>query len=193
VIENHKKYFVKKRTQRSIPSLGVLKKTLSITDAEIRSFYNLIDNENAYSRVYGTYKSSGEERVVYNPHALVRKIQRRINQRIFNPTKPKEGLIIWPFYLYGSIPNVYSYNQGVLEKHSKDYISCAQNHCLRSSILKIDISDFYENIHRSDVYRIFNVVLSYPSDVSNLLSDFCCFDDKIPQGGLTSSFIASAA
>lgn len=186
-------YYVKKRVSRSIPSLGVLKKTLSITDSEITQFYALLDNGKAYRKVVGTFKSSGVERLVYDPDPLVRKIQRMINSRIFNPKKPKEGLILWPTYLYGSVPNTYYLNEGKLELQSRDYISCAKNHCLRKSVLKVDISDFYENIHREDVFNIFKNVLKYKDDVSNILADFCTYEDKIPQGGLTSSFIASTA
>jgi RNA-directed DNA polymerase len=185
-------YYVKKRTKRSIRSLGVLKKTLSLTDDEINFFYKLLDNGKAYKKVEGTLKSTGDERLVYNPHNLVRKIQRMINSRIFNPIKPKAGLIIWPSYLYGSIPNTTTIHNGKSEIESRDYISCAQNHCLAKSILKVDITDFYENIHRESVYEIFFKVLDYSNDVSNMLTDFCCFEDKIPQGALTSSFIASA-
>lgn len=192
VVTQNYQYYVKKRTSRSIRTLGVLKKTLSITDVEITEFYTLLNNGEAYSKVSGSFKSSGTERLIYDPHQLVRKIQRRINSRIFNPKKPKEGLIIWPSYLYGSVPNGYQIENGKLKVISRDYISCAQNHCLRPSILKVDISDFYENIHREDVVQIFENVLQYSKEVSELLADFCCFENKIPQGALTSSFIASA-
>lgn len=185
-------YHVKKRTNRAIPSLSVLKKTLSITDDEINSFYDLIKEDLAYKRVLGHMKSSGEERLVYDPHPLVRKIQKMINSRIFNPKKPKEGLIVWPPYIYGSIPNTVKWINGQVEVTSRDYISCARNHCLTKSILKVDISDFYENIHRQDVYDIFNKILQYQDDVSSMLADFCTYNDRVPQGGLTSSFLASA-
>nr|WP_275440214.1 reverse transcriptase family protein [Pseudoalteromonas sp. Of11M-6] len=169
-----------------------MKRALSISDTEIDSFYELIKEGKAYKRVLGHLKSSGDERLVYDPHPLVRKIQRLINSRVFNPRKPKEGLIVWPPYLYGSVPNTVKVIKGKVEVTSRDYISCAKNHCLTKSILKIDIKDFYENIHKSDVFDIFSKVLKYPDDVSTLLADFCTYKDKIPQGGLTSSFIASA-
>ncbi|KPZ71197.1 Reverse transcriptase (RNA-dependent DNA polymerase) [Pseudoalteromonas sp. P1-26] len=191
-MKTHFQYHIKKRTNRSIPSIGVLKRTLSITDEEFDSFYTLIANDDAYKKVSGHFKSSGDERLVYNPHPLVRKIQRMINSRIFNPKKPKEGVVIWPKYLYGSVPNTLKWVDGKLEVFHRDYISCAKNHCLTKSILKVDISDFYENIHWQDVYEIFNKVFKYADDVSKALADFCTYDNKVPQGGLTSSFIASA-
>ncbi|WP_241669201.1 hypothetical protein [Pantoea agglomerans] len=43
-------------------------------------------------------KINGDTRDVYDPHQLIRRIQKRINNRIFKP------LIIWPNYIYGSVP-----------------------------------------------------------------------------------------
>lgn len=183
---------MKKRTTRSIPSLTVLKKTLEITDIDIDKFKRLIKYNEAYQEVKGHYKSSGAERLVYDPHPLIRKIQKNINNRIFNPKRPKQGLVVWPSYLYGSIPNNFIQQEGQWVSQSRDYISCASNHCLSKSLLKVDISDFYENIHKADVISVFKDVLNYPSDVSEMLAEFCCFEDRIPQGALTSSFIASA-
>ena len=40
--------------------------------------------------------------------------------------------------------------------------------------------------------NIFKTVLNYPADVSLMLANFCCYEDRIPQGALTSSYIASA-
>jgi len=43
-------------------------------------------------------KINGDVRDVYDPHPLIRRIQKRINNRIF------KELILWPEYIYGSVP-----------------------------------------------------------------------------------------
>ncbi|MBQ0533300.1 RNA-directed DNA polymerase [Providencia huaxiensis] len=127
-------------------------------------------------------KSSGDVRIVYNPAHLIRKIQKRINNRIFKP------LILWPNYLFGSIPkNELDKKEGI-DRH---YIACARKHCEAKTILKVDIKNFFDNIHRDIVYDVFKKVLKYKGEALEYLVDICCFGDKIVQGALTSSYIAS--
>ncbi|WP_163373420.1 reverse transcriptase family protein, partial [Enterobacter hormaechei] len=59
------------------------------------------------------------------------------------------------------------------------------------TILKVDIKNFFDNIHRDIVYSIFQRVFKFKGEVLNYLTDICCYDHKIVQGALTSSYIAS--
>lgn len=129
-------------------------------------------------------KKDGSMRMIYNPHYLIRKIQRRINKRIFsNP-----NVIKWPDHIFGSIPNQIDDNDGHIPK---DYISCARLHCGSKSILTIDIKDFFDNIHQVYVEDIFLEFLKYDKKVAAALADICCLDSHLVQGALTSSYIAS--
>ncbi len=110
------------------------------------------------------------------------------NSRIFHPKHQKGGLITWPSYLFGAVPN----NPASSADSNRDYISCAAVHCGAKSILKIDISNFFDNIHESEVFKIFKDLLKFPEDVSAYLTDICCFNKNVVQGALTSSYIASA-
>ncbi|CAO1660028.1 MULTISPECIES: reverse transcriptase family protein [unclassified Salinicola] len=56
--------------------------------------------------------------------------------------------------------------------------------------VKIDIKDFFDNIHRDHVINIFQDILHYPKEISETLTDLCTFNDCLPQGGLTSSYLA---
>lgn len=123
-------------------------------------------------------KNDGRIRFVYNPCQLLRKIQRRIKNRIFNN-------IIWPTYLYGSIPSS--------EDCTNDYIACATKHCGAKSLIKMDIENFFDNISEHLVKRIFLEIMHYSDEVSNILTVICCHDGHVPQGGITSSYIASLA
>ncbi len=170
-----------KKTKQVIASIPNLCSALDITTDELNKAL-LLSSEERY--VQGKVsKSDGSYRDVYNPHNLIRKIQRRINRRIFIK------LVDWPSYIFGSIPNNVDKNGQVLE--AKDYVNCAAQHCLAKSLLKMDLKDFFNNIHIDHVKEMFERFFDYPKDVSDALSNICCRGDSLVQGALTSSYIAS--
>lgn len=170
-----------KKTDESIASIENLCNTLDISLKEINEALSLSPDERYVYRKIP--KSDGSYREVYNPHNLIRKIQRRINRRIFIK------LVKWPSYIFGSIPNNVDSVGQVLE--AKDYVSCAFQHCQSKSLLKMDLKDFFNNVHIDHVHDIFEGFFNYPSEVSRVLSDLCCREDSLVQGALTSSYIAS--
>ncbi|MFV7785287.1 reverse transcriptase family protein [Shewanella marisflavi] len=175
-----------KRSKKSISNLDNLLKALDITPLQYSEAINIAPDER-YSKI-SIPKSNGQSRTVYNPHKHIRRIQRRINKRIFNQRHHKGGLISWPSYLFGSIPN----NPHEIESNKKDYISCASEHCMAKSILKLDIADFFDNINETHVTHIFEKLLHFNEEVSKILTDICCHERNVVQGALTSSYIASA-
>lgn len=184
----------RRRYSSSISNLDNLLSALDISEQEYIAFNNLLPDER-YKKFH-IPKSDGTSRQVYSPHKLVRKIQRRIVRRIFgsparkkwDKLKPNGGAIIWPSYIYGSVPNDFYDNKSI----SKDYVACASNHCGCKSVLKIDIKTFFDNITPDLVFDVFNKLLKYPRSVSNALVNICCYNGMLIQGALTSSYIASA-
>ncbi|MGI1998727.1 reverse transcriptase family protein [Shewanella frigidimarina] len=175
-----------KRTNHSISNIENLLKALDIS---LEQYSEVLDipEQNRYVKS-SIPKSNGAERVVHNPHKNIRRIQRRINKRIFNQRHRKGGLISWPSYLYGSIPN----NPLKSDIEKKDYIACASQHCESRSILKMDIQNFFDNIQEEHVYDVFKGLLHFPDIVSKALTSICCHEGSVIQGALTSSYIASA-
>lgn len=165
----------------SISNIANLCAVLDISEAELNSALALPSSER-YARKT-TPKKDGSDRVIFNPHYLIRKIQRRINRRIFATNE----VISWPDHIFGSIPN--QLDEDIIV--GKDYISCARKHCGAKSILTIDIKDFFDNIHQHYVLDVFKNFLKYDETVSQVLSDICCMDSHVVQGALTSSYIAS--
>lgn len=166
----------------SISSIANLCSALDITKAEL-DLACALDPESRYVQ-REIPKKDGSTRIVNNPHYLIRKIQHRINTRIFS-----NGQIIkWPDYIFGSIPNDPTSNSFVFEK---DYISCARQHCRAKSILSVDIKDFFNNITINQVESIFSNFLKYSNDVSKVLANICCKGDAVVQGALTSSYLAT--
>jgi RNA-directed DNA polymerase len=182
VVEPDVRYDPIKESSGSISSIDSLCAALDITSRELSEALAL-SVEERYQRKE-TAKKDGSTRVVYNPHFLIRKIQRRINKRIFsNPT-----VISWPNHIFGSIPNDPEENSPA---SNKDYINCVRQHCGAKSVLTLDIKDFFDNIHREQVTSIFLKFLMYPKIVSETLADICCRDQSVAQGALTSSYIAT--
>jgi len=190
-------YDFKKTSINVIANFDSLIDTLGVTKKEFHDALALPDNKKYTS--FPISKSDGSKRTVYSPHKNIRRLQRRINRRIFNSKDyKKNGLISWPSYLYGSIPNdprindTLSASSELMIDNSKDYIACAKNHCGARAIMKMDISNFFDNIHENQVFTIFKKLLKFPDEVSKALTSICCFQGSVIQGALTSSYIASA-
>src|SRR5690606_24769311 len=158
-----------------IASIANLAAALDFSEAELIEVAAL---ERKY-KVHEKDKMDGSKRIVHSPSKRVRLVQNRIKNRIFSGAK----IISWGSYLYGSIPKV--------NDVSRDYVECASVHARAKSLLKIDVSSFFDNIHYDLVLDLFLIFFKYPEDVSKILSDICTFEGRVPQGGLTSSYIAA--
>jgi Retron-type reverse transcriptase len=66
----------------------------------------------------------------------------------------------------------------------------AQLHRHDSCIFKIDLKDFFHNIHREKVFYLF-YSLGYNKLVSNILSNICTYNDVLPQGAVTSPSLSN--
>ncbi|WP_320349472.1 reverse transcriptase domain-containing protein, partial [Castellaniella sp.] len=131
----------------SIATISALCNALDITSSEVTQALSLSASERYQEHTVP--KPNGSCRTVHNPHHLIRKIQRRINKRIFsNP-----DVILWPDHVFGSIPND---DLSISPAAEKDYVNCARQHCESKSILSIDIKDFFDNIHKDKVREIFS-------------------------------------
>lgn len=171
-----------KISKGSIANIDALCIALNITAKELSEALALPMEERYEER--SVPKRDGSARTVYKPHYLIRKIQRRINRRIFsNP-----AIITWPDHVFGSVPNSASYISSVIER---DYVNCVRQHCGAKSIASIDIKNFFDNVHYDKVLKIFIEFFKYPSDVSKILTNICCKESNLVQGALTSSYLAT--
>jgi RNA-directed DNA polymerase len=112
----------------SIASVDNLCAALAIERVELDSALALDESQKYLAD--SVPKADGTLRTVYNPHRLIRRIQRRINKRILSPA----GMIAWPEFIYGSLPNQRDGEQLI----SKDYVACAGRHCGAKSVLKME-------------------------------------------------------
>lgn len=171
-----------KVSKNSISNRENLCNVLRVSDEFLTSVLALTQDER-YSKKDNVKKAGGVSRPIYNPHRFLRKIQKRINIAIFS----NNYVIRWPHFIYGSVPN--QNNKDGYDR--KDYVSCAGRHCGAKSLLKVDVSSFFDNIHQDIVFSIFFDFLKYDEDVAKILTNLCCHNSHLVQGGLTSSYIAS--
>jgi RNA-directed DNA polymerase len=179
-----KRYGPEKLTSKSISNVTNLCEALDVSMIELQEALELPPSERYVSKP--VEKNDGSLRYVFKPHYLVRRIQRRINNRIFKGS-PK-SIIAWPDHLFGSIPN-FTDDSG--EEIVKDYVHCAARHCGAKSLLKVDIQNFFDNVHSDQVSHIFKNFFHYPEDVCSVLTDLCTHEGHLVQGGLNSSYLAS--
>ncbi len=67
---------------------------------------------------------------------------------------------------------------------------CAEKHKNNLYVLKLDLKKFYPSIKRKKVYYAF-LNIGYNADISNLLTNICVVDDELPQGAVTSPYLAN--
>ncbi|TMO45128.1 MULTISPECIES: reverse transcriptase family protein [unclassified Pseudoalteromonas] len=161
-----------------INSKAHLAKVLNIDISDIDDVLNMPLDKRYRPPKNPILKSDGTIRKIFNPHRKVRFLQRRINNRI------NKQCIRWPSYIYGSIPKS-------IENGNRDYVECAHKHCGAKSILKVDISNFFDNIQEFHVKNMFKNLFRYSDEVSEIITNICCYGDRVVQGALTSSYIAS--
>jgi RNA-directed DNA polymerase len=160
-----------KATEKSISNLANLAGALQISEELLHEALSLPQDQR-----YTPHRPKGGNRLVYRPHSLIRKIQRKIKTRIL------VDLVKYPKYLYGSISD---------KNFPRDYIRCAQIHCLRKSVLKIDITKFFDNIGADVVEDIYADFFCFPHEVVAALENLCTYEGKVPQGAPTSSHLAN--
>lgn len=168
------------KSNAPISTLLKLSQTLSISVDELREIEALPDDEK-YTRK-DLPKADGSNRVVYSLHPKMRLVQSRINKRIF------KELLVFPPFLFGSVP---SKNDGVDSNVKRDYVSCAKAHCGAKTVLKVDISNFFDNIHKDLVRDVFSNVINIQDEALDYVTKICCKGDFVVQGALTSSYIAT--
>lgn len=86
---------------------------------------------------------------------------------------------------------VSQYSLGFLKsENGSPLVQCAERHKNNLYILKMDLKDFFPSVRRERVYKQF-LQLGYDKYASNLLANICTLNDKLPQGAVTSPYLAN--
>lgn len=120
-------------------------------------------------------KPNGGIRITYRLKPRLKKIQQRIIEQIFHK-------VDYPFYLQGSIKD---------ESYPRDYINNASLHAGQYIIIREDISSFFPSIKASIVLRMWQLFFHFPKDVAKILTQLTTYQETVPQGAPTSSYISN--
>jgi len=159
-----------------IASIEALATTLGIHPKLLQDLANKIDDSYTGFEIKSKTKDGKiKSRDVLEPKHELKKLQKRINSRIFEHVE-------YPDYLQGGIKD---------EESPRDYVANAKRHANANQIICIDIKSFYPNIKAKYVKDIFQYFFHFPPDVSELLTKLVTYKGKVPQGGCTSSYLAN--
>lgn len=118
-------------------------------------------------------KHDGSFRTIYAPVYSLKLVQRWVLENILYKIKVSE-------YSYG-FKN---------DKNGSPLVACGNAHKENLYLLKMDIKDFYPSIQRKQVYRQF-INVGYNTYAANLLTNLCYCKDGLPQGAVTSAYLAN--
>lgn len=160
----------KEQSNEFLLSLNLIDKDIP-DSKKIKTLYAISNKVESNYNVYKIKKHNGSYRTIYAPKPLLKSIQRKILKNILNNKQISE---------YAK-----AYHHGISLKDN------AYPHLNKKIILKLDIIDFFENINFYDVYKnCFNTPY-FPESVGHLLTYFCTYESRLPQGAPTSSYISN--
>ncbi|WP_232906068.1 hypothetical protein [Pseudomonas syringae] len=138
----------------SIGSVAMLAKTLGVHP----KLLNDLAGRATDSYTHFVIRTKGDkERNVYEPKYELKKLQKRINSRLFEK-------VHYPFYLQGGVRD---------EDHPRDYIENSRIHAGSKSLISLDIRNFYDNIPYESVVSIFKYFFNFTDEVSELMYKIC--------------------
>lgn len=156
-----------------IGSISALAKTLKITESELNE---LIELSNTYYFPNTPIpKSDGTFRQTYRVDNKLKKVLSSIVKNIFHH-------VYFPQYLQGSIKD---------SESPRDYIINASIHSNKKIVIKEDIKNFFPSIKSSHVEKTWRRLFRFPADVASALTKLTTYNNEIPQGAPTSSYIAN--
>lgn len=158
---------------KPIASVEALAKTLGVSEPILKTIACKVDT--SYTEFL--IESKGKDRTVYDPKFNLKKIQKRINSRLFEK-------VVFPQYLHGGIRDAI---------HKRDYVENAKAHSISGAktLINLDIKSFYDNIRYQKVHNVFKYFFRFPDAVCDILTSLTTYRNKVPQGACTSSYIAN--
>ena len=136
---------------------------------KIKKLYIISNNIEKYYRKFEINKKNGKKRNILSPYKELKYIQQSI-LKILYEKKPS-------IYAKAYIKNVNLIDNVIIHKNHK-------------YILKLDISNFFENISYVDIYNIFKE-FGFSDKICGLLSHLTTYNDYLPQGAPTSPYLSN--
>lgn len=157
-----------------IKSVGALARTLQLAEPQL---IQLARNASRMYRKVPVPKKDGSTRYTWDAQKQLKEIHGLINSRIFHRTT-------FPLFLQGGIRD---------PLYPRDYVRNADIHVDPSTLVTLDIADFFPNTSDSAVMEIWSTFFRFPPVVAKLLTMLTTKDGFLPQGARTSSYLANLA
>lgn len=149
-----------------VRSIAALARTLKCGQAELIS---LADRAN---RSYRTVPPPpGSSRQTFDAQAPLKAIHRRIKETFF-------ANVIFPDYLHGSLKGC-------------DYVTNASLHTNKQILICEDVKKFFPSIRENRVEDVWCGFFGFSIEVARLLTRLTTKDGALPQGAITSSYLAN--
>lgn len=132
--------------------------------------YRLSARPDLFYRRFELEKRSGEKRVVYGPSRELKVVQAWIAKNILYKVQIHDAAT--------------AYRQG------RNIRSNVEPHARKKYLLCLDVEDFFGSIERYKVYTVFSA-LGYNAHVSNLFTELCTLEGRLPQGAVTSPILSN--
>ncbi len=136
----------------------------------IDSTGHIITFPEAYYRNFSIPKRNGDNRLLSSPYPSLFLIQRWILEQILNKASISN--------------NATGFCRG------RSIVDHASLHVDNTSLLKLDIKDYFPSITLKRVITAFKYI-GYPSKIATSLARFCCVDKCLPQGAPTSPALSN--
>ncbi|MDO9480728.1 MAG: reverse transcriptase domain-containing protein [Hydrogenophaga sp.] len=151
---------------RPITSVAALARALGLEQAALIS---------AAERADGCYRSvppkPGSTRQTFDALGLLKEIHRRIKGRFFER-------VIFPDYLHGSLKGC-------------DYVTNASLHTNKQILICEDVQSFFPSVKAERVEDVWCGFFGFAPDVARLLTKLTTKDGALPQGAISSSYLAN--
>ncbi|MBJ9675502.1 reverse transcriptase family protein [Burkholderia gladioli] len=157
-----------------IKSVGALAQTLQLTE---RQLLQLARNASRMYRKVPIPKKDGTTRYTWDAQKQLKEVHGLINSRIFHRTT-------FPLFLQGGIRD---------QLYPRDYVRNADIHVDATTLVTLDIADFFPSTSDSTVMDIWSTFFRFPPVVAKLLTMLTTKDGFLPQGARTSSYLANLA
>lgn len=142
--------------QNGLPPILSLRHLCLLTGASYKFLRRVIGRSegfHAYKRFY-IDKRSGGRRLIHEPHAMLKHVQRWLNVNLFHRIRVHHSS--YAFSEHASI------------------VKCATRHCGARWLVKIDIKNFFESMRETELCSVL-IDLGYPSLVAFEISRLCTY------------------
>jgi len=156
-------------SSNSIYSLSALSKALGFEESFLSELAAIANTK--YRLAKAITKPDGSIRQPFDAEEPLKEVHRRIKNEIFSK-------VVFPNYLTGSLKGC-------------DYKVNASLHTNAKIVICEDVEGFFPATKTTQVFDIWRNFFGFSEDVANILTILTTKDDALPQGAITSSYLAN--